>query len=437
MLPEGWQELYLKDMISSLNAGVSVNSEDRQANALEAGVLKISAVTAGIFDPSQNKVIRDNELEKATMTPLADRIIISRSNTEAHVGASAYVERSYPNLYLSDKLWQLEPAKINFPSMRWLSYWLASDATRKLLSKLATGTSGSMKNISKEQLLSLAVVTPSLAEQHRIVDMLTTWDQAISATQKLLANSRKQRLALLAETLRSAPAINDIDNKSDNGGFPISVQAGIPNLGDVPHGWQRVRLGDNLREVRRPVALEPDMQYTLVTVKRSRGGVQKREVLSGAEIKTPTQFFLKDGDFLISKRQIVHGACGIVPPELDGAVVSNEYAILNSDGKIDLNFLRYLSETKYFQQTCFHSSIGVHVEKMIFKTERWLAWPFNIPPLNEQKRIVEILNLAMKEISILEAQLAVLKQEKSSLMFQLLTGKRRLPLLAADTRAAA
>ena len=59
--------------------------------------------------------------------------------------------------------------------------------------------------------------------------------------------------------------------------------------------------------------------------------------------------------------------------ELDGAVVSNEYAVLNSDGQIDLRFLRYLSESRYFQQTCFHSSIGVHVEKMIFKTERWLS----------------------------------------------------------------
>ena len=120
-----------------------------------------------------------------------------------------------------------------------------------------------------------------------------------------------------------------------------------------------------------------------------------------------------------------------MPAELDGAVVSNEYAVLNSDGAIDLRFLRYLSETRYFQQTCFHSSIGVHVEKMIFKTERWLKWPFNIPPIPVQHKIVEVLNAARRELALFEAQVEKLKQEKAALMAQLLTGKRRVRMPAA------
>ncbi len=187
-------------------------------------------------------------------------------------------------------------------------------------------------------------------------------------------------------------------------------------------------LARHLTETRRPVSLSADSTYRLITVKRSRGGVELREVLTGREIKTPSQFYVREGDFLISKRQIVHGACGIVPAELDGAVVSNEYAVLNSDGQIDLKFLRYLSESRYFQQTCFHSSIGVHVEKMIFKTERWLKWPFNIPPLPEQRRIVKILDLARREVELLEQQVQVLRQEKAALMADLLTGKRRVRL---------
>ena len=185
--------------------------------------------------------------------------------------------------------------------------------------------------------------------------------------------------------------------------------------------------GPHLTEVRHQTT-EPNDTYRLVTVKRSRGGVELRETLTGREIKTPTQFYVRTGDFLISKRQIVHGACGIVPAELDGAVVSNEYAVLNSDGQIDLRFLRYLSESRYFQQTCFHSSIGVHVEKMIFKTERWLKWPFNIPPLPVQLRIVEVLDTARREVELIAAQIERLKQEKAALMADLLTGKRRVRL---------
>ena len=70
---------------------------------------------------------------------------------------------------------------------------------------------------------------PPLQEQRRIAGILFTWDQAIATTERLLANSSKQKLALLAATLHAAPATGDGSAASDNGGFPPSVQAGIPH----------------------------------------------------------------------------------------------------------------------------------------------------------------------------------------------------------------
>lgn len=116
-------------------------------------------------------------------------------------------------------------------------------------------------------------------------------------------------------------------------------------------------------------------------------------------------------------------------------MVSNEYAVLGTDGQIDPRFLRYLSETTYFQQTCFHSSIGVHVEKMLFRLEHWLKWPFNIPPLEEQRRIVALLDSALAQTRVVERQLVLLKEERRALMADLLTGKRRVRL--PETEAAA
>lgn len=297
------------------------------------------------------------------------------------------------------------------------------------------GNAGTQKNLNGGIIKSIEVPIPPYGEQRRIAQILSTWDQAIATTERLLSKSRTQWNALLDITLHLPSANPDSSAPIDNGGFPASVQPGIPTLPSAPSGWRRIQLRNHLKEVRRRVALKEDETYTLVTVKRSRGGVALREVLRGNEVKTPTQFHVRTGDFLISKRQIVHGACGIVPPELDGAVVSNEYSVLNTDGEIDLKFLRYLSETRYFQQTCFHSSIGVHVEKMIFKTDHWLSWPFNIPPLDQQRRIVEIMDTASREIAAIAEQLKVLKREKSALMSQLLTGKRRVKLPEPDTEA--
>lgn len=209
--------------------------------------------------------------------------------------------------------------------------------------------------------------------------------------------------------------------------YPKSVQAGLPRLGVTPPGWSRGPLSEHLFEELRPVRMADEESYDLVTVKRSRGGVVLRERLKGKEIAVKSQFRLKAGDFLISKRQIVHGACGIVPPELDGAIVSNEYAVLRARASLDLEFLNCLAHSIYFQQTCFHSSIGVHVEKMIFKLEEWLRWDFDLPPARDQHRIAEILATWDRAIETIKALIANAREQKAALMQTLLTGKRRLP----------
>ena len=212
-----------------------------------------------------------------------------------------------------------------------------------------------------------------------------------------------------------------------NATYPDSVQPGMPVLGPLPEGWVRESLGKRLHEIKRPIKMRDECIYNLVTVKRSRGGAVKRDSLQGKNIKVKSQFEVHVGDFLISKRQIVHGACALVPEELHGAIVSNEYSILGSKKDLDLTFLRYLSETKYFQETCFHSSIGVHVEKMVFKLDRWFKWEFNFPPQKEQKKITRILTTWDAAITCTQELLENSKQQKKTLMQQLLTGGRRLP----------
>lgn len=193
----------LGDLIGALEAGVSVNGLDRAAEQGEAGVLKISAVTSGVFDPSANKAIRPEELARARVSPRADRILVSRCNTAELLGASVYVDADYPSLFLPDKLWQLEPKSAKVVHMRWLAYWLAAKTTRFKISSLATGSSGSMKNIAKDQLFALEIAVPPYEEQVRIADALADWDDAaenLRLQAKLLAD---EKLALASHFLRS------------------------------------------------------------------------------------------------------------------------------------------------------------------------------------------------------------------------------------------
>ena len=215
--------------------------------------------------------------------------------------------------------------------------------------------------------------------------------------------------------------------------YPPSVTPGIPKLDQKPAGWVETTLGDVLQVVQRRVKMNDDTEYQLVTAKRGRGGIVPRSVLKGREILTKTQFYIKSGDFLISRRQIIHGACGVVPPTLDGAIVSNEYSTLRKEGLL-LEFLQYYCYTTFFQQTCFQASVGVDVEKMIFNLNDWLKYKVYLPPVPEQHEIAEILCTWDEAICLTERLIAIKQRRKKALMEQLLTGRRFREFVQSEAR---
>ena len=299
-------------------------------------------------------------------------------------------------------------------------------------------------NITGTDVAAFPVAFPKATEQQRIANLSSTWDQAIELTEKLIAAKQKRKQALMQQLLTGEARLNRPAKKTAKrppivrvpaairrGIYPPSVQPGIPKLQPQPKGWSTKSMAELLETKKRKVKLDNDSVYDLVVAKRNRGGIEPRGKLRGSEIRTKTQFNVEAGDFVISRRQIVHGACGIVPPSLSGAIVSNEYSVFTFSDQLDPTYLRFLSHSLYFQQTCFHSSVGVAVEKMIFKVEQWLKYPFHLPPVEEQKEIAHILKTAETEISLLKTRVEKLQQQKKGLMQQLLTGKIRVKLSKA------
>jgi len=79
---------------------------------------------------------------------------------------------------------------------------------------------------------------------------------------------------------------------------------------------------------------------------------------------------------------------------------------------LDLEFLSYIAHSVYFQQICFHSSIGVHVEKMIFKLEDWFRWPINLPSPDEQRKIAAFLGAVDEKLAALRRKRDLLTDYK-------------------------
>lgn len=182
--------------------------------------------------------------------------------------------------------------------------------------------------------------------------------------------------------------------------------------GIYPGDWTSKKMGQWLQLMERPISLEDDEKYELVTVRRGFGGVDSRGTYLGKNVLVKNYFCLCAGDFVISKRQIAHGACGVVPAELDGAVVSNEYNVFIPQEGTNINMFNLMMQLPHYRRLFYLMSDGVHIEKLLFKTDDWMRRSLAMPSLEEQERIASILTMQDKIIELEQQKIEEIKKAK-------------------------
>jgi hypothetical protein len=196
---EVWQEKVLGEFVKSLDAGVSVNSEDILPDSDEFSVLKTSCLSSGIFDKNERKrVLSKTEIKRLKEELKDNSILMSRMNTPNLVGLSAYIEKAPKNTFLPDRLWQL---KINNEqaSTEWLAYYLSKPENLFRIQDNATGTSNSMKNITKNDVFQFEFLAPSLPEQTHLGLFFRLLDNQIAKSRAVLEKNRQLKKAMLAK----------------------------------------------------------------------------------------------------------------------------------------------------------------------------------------------------------------------------------------------
>lgn len=195
-IPEHWNSIQLKYIISLIESGVSVNAGAESAKENQFGVLKTSSVSKQVFIPTENKNVNEEEYSRVKCPVTHNTLIVSRMNTPDLVGACSYVDKDYPNLFLPDRLWQVH---IKNMYVKYVWYYLISHNVRNYYASLASGTSSSMQNISQGQFESLIISVPSLDEQQAIANYL---DRKCSQIDKLIA-LKQQKIEKLQQYKKS------------------------------------------------------------------------------------------------------------------------------------------------------------------------------------------------------------------------------------------
>lgn len=396
IIPQEWEVKFLGDLLSRCANGLTYDV------SITSGipVTRIETISTGEINYAKVGYI-PNESGYEIFRMQKGDILYSHINSLSQIGKVAYYKGD-KEIYHGMNLLLLRANESL--DKQYLYYTLLTDHMRHMAQVIAK-PAVNQASISTSDLKRVKIAVPPLAEQWKIAEVLGVWDEAIEKQARLIEKLALRKRALMQRLL--------------------SAKLRLPGFSEP---WKKVNYSDILKEVRRTLTWDENELYDLISVRRRSGGVFHRESLYGHEIKTKTLRPALEGDFLISKMQIVHGASGVVPKQLSGMKISGSYiALIAKDPKeLNINYFNLWSQMPLFYHQTFVSSYGVHIEKMTFDLDAFMSLSMNLPPIEEQNRIVEVISTATNEIELAKEKLERLRRQKRGLMQQLLTGKKRI-----------
>ncbi|ENP8303202.1 restriction endonuclease subunit S [Vibrio alginolyticus] len=287
-----------------------------------------------------------------------------------------------------------------------------SEIVKQQFSKNGGGTN--ISNLSQQILNDVVIPLPSIEEQRKIAKILSTWDKAITSTEKLIETSKQQKKALMQQLLTGKKRLVN------------------PETGEMFEGeWEEVELSyffDRVTEKNK------GQSTNVVTISAQHGLIRQEEFFkkSVASETLDNYFILRKGQFAYNKSYSNGYPMGAIKRlnRYEDAVVTSLYICfeLKNEQMASSCFMEQYFESGLLNRglTKVAAEGGRAHGLLNVKPADFMALAITAPQLNEQQKIASVLTTADKEIEALQAKLTHFKQEKKALMQQLLTGKRRV-----------
>ena len=399
-IPDGWETCQAKFVILQNDGGVW--GEDLAEGKEGKFVIRSTEQTEegkwSIVDPAQRDL---SNVSYSRYRILPNDLLITKSSGSAlHIGKTTIANQYFLDheCYYSNFI---QRVRVNdkkvFPKYAWYLY--NSPLTRDQFVYLQNSTSG-IGNINADNIKSVIIPIPPLAEQQAIADYL---DEKCAAIDKLIDNQKVQ-IEKMKEYKQSV--ITEAVTKGLNPSVPMK-DSGIYNIGIIPKGW-------NVERIKRFL-----------------------EICNGKEVQSD------DGEIP------VYGSGGIFK-YTDRAIYDGESILFGRKGTIDKPIL--VKGVFWTVDTMFYTK-GIHdiiikylyycciglIDYQFYKSGSVLPSMtqselgnviVTIPPLAEQQAIADYLDEKCaaidKLIAVKQAKIDKLNDYKKSLIYEYVTGKREV-----------
>lgn len=325
-----------------------------------------------------------------------DVLVAMTEQSPGLLGATIKVPKS--NTYLhNQRLGLITITRPDWITKRYVYHLFNAPHIRKDISAAASGTK--VKHTSPAKLCALNVSLPPLDAQEEAASLLDTWDVAIEKPERLIAAKERLQLGLMQRLLRNkafsphqlSGLVDRITRKNVTGNdHPLTI-SGRNGLISQSHFFDK------------RIAAETTEHYTL----------------------------LKRGEFAYNKSYSTGYRYGAIKrlDAYDDGIVSSLYLCfaLKPNAPLLSDYLIYFCEAGGFNHQIHRiAQEGARNHGLLnVAADDFFAMKLPLPPIEHQRRVVEILGSASRELALLQESLDGLRDQKRGLMQKLLTGQWR------------
>lgn len=410
VIPEEWDAGFIGQAVERLEAGASVNSDKDGILDFDnyPCVLKTGAAKDGALNLREIKKVAQRDLWRLKVNLRKDTILVSRMNTVELVGESGYVDADYPNVFVPDRMWMATLRSTIHP--RWFSCVLTWQLVKSRISSSATGTSGSMKNISKPSLRAVRIPYPPVDEQRAIAEALSDVDALLGGLGRLIAKKRDLKQAAMQQLL-----------------------TGETRLPGFYGQWETKRLGELFEITSSKRVFQSEWRSEGIPFYRARelgvlgetGRVDNELFITRELYETHRRGYgvPSVGDMLVTGVGTL-GKVYVASDEREFYFKDGNIIWFKIGGRMSAEFLRQLYLTETILKQVAEGGAGTTVGTYTISAAKKTTIPF--PTLAEQTAIAEVLTEMDAELAALEQRREKIRCIKQGMMQQLLTGRIRL-----------